>query len=674
MIKITMIAPYEEMIDLAKTTFREHNEFEDLYGSVYKQDGYELEGIVAVGQELSRLRLDSDVILARGIIAELIKSNTKIPVVDILESGKDLIRCLYESKIEFGNRKVGIVGSKNIIFGAEDLAEMFNLDVKLYHVKYEEDIPKLVDLAANEDCEVIIGGTKPCGFASKIGLKSILIKTNKESLWKAFTEAKRVAYVSRMEQEKAQLFKAILEYSREGIIAVDKKNTVSVFNSAAVKIFKIQEKNLVGSNFKDIVSNSRLTDLLSDETEYFDEILRHNETEITVNKVPIMLKDEYVGNLVTFQNVKRVQELEGKIREKIHARGHVAKHTFRDIIGDSEIINETIKTAKRFSSVNSNILIIGETGTGKELFAQSIHNFSPRKTGPFVAVNCAALPENLLESELFGYAEGAFTGAAKGGKLGLFELAHKGTIFLDEISELPLNLQVRLLRVIQEKEIMRLGHDKVIPIDVRIISASNKDLCRMTEQGEFRQDLYYRLDVLKLNLPSLKERKEDIPLIVDNFISHYNSVYNFKDASITEQAKNILKDFDWPGNVRELCNICERLVVLSQSKVIDVKAVQSILIDKMQNRVSGSRAFDGKGTLIIGKKSILHYEDDEDRSRKESITKSQCRGMDASNVGEEKQRVKEALESAQYNRKKAAAILGISKVTLWRKMKEFRVI
>lgn len=239
--------------------------------------------------------------------------------------------------------------------------------------------------------------------------------------------------------------------------------------------------------------------------------------------------------MVAFQDVTRIQEMEGKFYRKIHLRGHVAKYTFDDILFQSSEIKRTIETAQRYSEVDSNILIIGETGTGKEIFAQSIHNHSNRKNNPFVAINCAALPENLLESELFGYAEGAFTGAMKGGKQGFFELAHRGTIFLDEIGEISPKMQSRSLRVLQEREIMRIGDDKVIPVDVRILSATNKDLMQMVKSNDFREDLYYRLSVLDLVLPPLRERREDIPLLVNAFIQ--KGLSDQKQIKITDLCK-----------------------------------------------------------------------------------------------------------------------------------------
>jgi transcriptional regulator with PAS, ATPase and Fis domain len=298
---------------------------------------------------------------------------------------------------------------------------------------------------------------------------------------------------------------------------------------------------------------------------------------VAANRVPIKIEEQVIGAVATFQDITKIQELEGQIRKKIHHKGLIAKYFFSDIIGKSQSIRETLYDAEKFSKVDSNILIIGETGTGKELVAQSIHNSSNRSIGPFVAVNCAALPPSLLESELFGYVEGAFTGAAKGGKAGLFELAHKGTIFLDEVSEISLDLQGRMLRVLQEREIMRLGDDRIIPVDVRIISATNRNLRKMVAEGKFRQDLLYRLDVLKINVPCLRDRKEDILPLIEYFLNRYNEKFRKNIHCITPDAQNLLIEYEWPGNIRELKNIVERLAVLTVDVRINTDSVKRVI-------------------------------------------------------------------------------------------------
>lgn len=361
---------------------------------------------------------------------------------------------------------------------------------------------------------------------------------------------------------------------------------------------------------------------------------------IATNRVPIKVGKEIVGAIATFQDVTEITEMEERIRRKTHAKGLNAKYSISDIVGTSQGIQNAKDRAMKFSQVNSNVLIVGETGTGKEIFAQSIHNLSKRRNGPFVAINCAALPENLLESELFGYVEGAFTGARKGGKPGLFELAHNGSIFLDEISELALGLQGRLLRVLQEQEIMRLGHDQVIPINVRVIAASNKDLKTLVNKGEFREDLMYRIDVLRLPIPALRERREDISQLVDHFIQKYSNKFDKFIDGITAEAKELLIRAEWQGNIRELENVCERLVVLSGASMISEKDIVNIIEITEEQRFSHSIHIN---TL--------------DSPVRQTI--------------DEKEQIICALERSHNNKAEAARLLGINRTTLWRKLKKY---
>ena len=342
--------------------------------------------------------------------------------------------------------------------------------------------------------------------------------------------------------------------------------------------------------------------------------------------------------MATLQNVRRIVEIESKIRKKILSKGHVAKYGFADIIGNSAAIASSIRTAEKFSRVDANVLIYGETGTGKELFAHSMHNASSRSAGPFVAVNCAALPENLLESELFGYVEGAFTGAMKGGKAGLFELAHEGTIFLDEVGEIPLTLQAKLLRVLQEREIMQIGHDRVIPVDLRIIAATNKDLKSMASDGAFRQDILFRLDVLRINVPPLRDRREDVPLLVRRFLTIDRNRKETASISVSAGAMRLLGDYDWPGNVRELSNLCERLSALCEGEEIGSEEVAAIIGCETG---PGDRAASGPP---------------------EAAGCTEIRTL-------EREAILSAVRSSEGNFTRAARVLGISRTTLWRKWK-----
>jgi len=296
--------------------------------------------------------------------------------------------------------------------------------------------------------------------------------------------------------------------------------------------------------------------------------------------------------------------------------------------------------AKRYAGFDSTVLIFGETGTGKEMFAQSIHNASKRANGPFVAVNCASFSETLMESELFGYVEGAFTGASKQGKVGLFEMAHKGTIFLDEISEMPLSIQSKLLRVLQEKAVMRLGDDRVIPVDVRIIAASNKNLYDMVKNGQFRKDLYYRLNVLTLKIPPLRDRQQDILRLFEHFLEICCIKFNIKQPIIAQEVYQILLNYRWPGNVREVENFTERLLAAYGSSYITVEQIKHILDLK--------ELHDFRERSGHTKESLDHKTLDEKTLFK-------------------------ILKSNNFNKTRTAKQLGIGRTTLWRMLKKMNI-
>ncbi|GED16018.1 sigma-54-dependent Fis family transcriptional regulator [Aneurinibacillus migulanus] len=640
MIKIKLVVPCKEYIEHVFETFEELNQLEKIEKIDYENVEFELEEVVVVADRVRELNLDADVIISRGLLSKILKeSNEFIPVVDTPVQGIDLIRCLYDCKARFGRKKVAVIGSLNMIYGVENFTDIVDLPIQSYVLNDITESSRLVDLAARDGCEVILSGLSTCKYAEKIGLGALLIRTGKESFRQALIEAKRLALVSRREQEKAQRYQTILNYAYEGVIAVDQTGRISVFNTAAQETLSISKPNVIGCSILDIVPAGKFRNMLLSSDEYQEDIITYQSVQLAVKKVGIFLRDKKVGDVVTFQDVTGIQEMERKIRKKIHLRGHVAKHTFDDILYRSTKIRETIEIAKHFSKADSNILIVGETGTGKEMFAQSIHNHSKRKNGPFVAINCAALPENLLESELFGYVEGAFTGAMKGGKPGFFELAHGGTIFLDEIGEISHKLQSRLLRVLQEREIVRIGDDKVIPIDVRILAATNKNLEHMVKIGDFREDLYYRLNVLKLMLPPLREHREDIPLLVDFFIQE--GLMDCEHIIITDAAKKELSEWSWEGNIRHLQNFCERLAVLCKGKIIDIHDVNKCSDNYKLEKVTLDKDMQGSSALGL-------Y-----RSEREKILL--------------------VLERVKYNKSKAAAELGISRTTLWRKMKEMNI-
>lgn len=360
-------------------------------------------------------------------------------------------------------------------------------------------------------------------------------------------------------------FDILLEILDEAIIGVNRNGRVYFYNDSAERIIGKSTNNVFGINLKNIFPQIPFDQVLSTLKPIKDKLVKISGVDFVVTIAPILKMNTLYGAVANIRRFSNTEKKQHKLRAQLIDKGHKAKYTFEDIIGNSKKIQNCKEIAKKIAKSDSSILITGESGTGKELFAQAIHNHSPRKSYPFVAVNCAALSENLLESELFGYEEGAFTGARKGGKLGLFELAHMGTLFLDEIAEMPLNLQARLLRVLQEKEVMRIGGDYIINVDVRIIAATNQNLEKLVNNRQFRQDLYYRLNVIPLQIPALRERKEDISPIIDEIKKDLNS--NFK---LTRDALNNLINYEWKGNIRELRNCIEYLTNIEEP-IVDAK-------------------------------------------------------------------------------------------------------
>ncbi|MDL0237419.1 sigma 54-interacting transcriptional regulator, partial [Clostridioides difficile] len=350
----------------------------------------------------------------------------------------------------------------------------------------------------------------------------------------------------------------ILNLSKDGILFTSKDGEINTYNSKIKDILDINE-DIYGKYIEDIFVDS-LKVLLS-EKEILDKVVVFNKKYINVNKKNIYNRDEKMGTYYSLQEITYIKKLEQNLTKKLREKGQIAKYTFKDIKTNSPKMFECIDLAKKVSKSDLSILIRGESGTGKELIAQSIHNNSNRKNQPFIAVNCAAVPENLLESQLFGYDKGTFTGGLKDGKQGLFELANNGTIFLDEIGDMPLELQTKLLRVLQEKQIMPVGSHNVINIDVRIISATNKNLEQMIDNSQFREDLYYRLNTIPINIPPLRERKEDILIIMEDLIN--------KKLVITPEAKKLIQNYMWKGNIRELQNVTSYLNIMCEDIVLE---------------------------------------------------------------------------------------------------------
>ncbi|WNF04276.1 sigma-54 interaction domain-containing protein [Brevibacillus borstelensis] len=397
----------------------------------------------------------------------------------------------------------------------------------------------------------------------------------------------------------------IVNRIEDAVIALDEQEVIRFINQKAIDTLHLHGPGVQGEKAA-VCLPEDFMETVRDCDENEEVLVDWAGRTYFFRKMHIVMEGRYLGSLLLFRKAAEIEKMEHDYRLRLYSKGLIAKYSFDEIYGKSQSFQQVIQIAKKIARSNSTVLLLGETGTGKELLAQAIHNASPRKREPFVGVNFAAISESLLESELFGYEEGAFTGARKGGHIGWFELAHKGTIFLDEIGDASGAIQNRLLRVLQERQIMRVGGNKVIPIDIRVIAATNQDLQQMVKEGRFRADLYYRLNILPIHLPPLRKRAEDIPWLVDAFIRRYCVDLRRPPFTLSREALHAMQAYDWPGNIRELENVVEYLAHVVEEEVyayhlpfLQTAAVVPLEADGLQHECEEVyQAYEKRGFLL----------------------------------------------------------------------------
>jgi propionate catabolism operon transcriptional regulator len=566
---------------------------------------------------------EADVFISAGSNCYLLSRHLQAPLVEVKVTGFDFLLALEKARRV--SRDVAVITYHQKLTYLDEVLKTLAVQVRQATFNDIDELDAVLDRLKREGATAIIGSSLVCEHAREKGLASFFIYSE-DGVLRALDSAIKIAQTKKREIAKAEELQAIMNFAYEGIIAADAKGTITFFNPIAEKITGIPMTDALGKPADTVLEGSRLNHVIRSQQSQINQIQSVGDVKILTNRIPIVVQGEVVGAVATFKDVGMIQEAEEKIREKLYLKGFVAKNTFNDIIGQSQIVKEVKNEALKFARSESTILILGESGTGKELFVQAIHNASRRAKRPFVAINCAALPPSLLESELFGYAEGAFTGAKRGGKRGLFELAHSGTIFLDEIGEMPMPIQSRLLRILEEHEVLRIGGERILPVDIRVIAATNKDLWELVKTGQFREDLYYRLSVLELRLPALRERKEDIPVLVRRFLAEFRP--ELPSAVTAKIADNpLFAGFVWPGNVRELRNVVERLGVL----------------------------YDGGESVDALLDKLLSHK----RARQDGA--------------HERESLLELLEESSGNRSAAAKKIGVSRTTLWRKLRRLNI-
>ncbi|HRW13257.1 MAG TPA: sigma 54-interacting transcriptional regulator [Syntrophomonas sp.] len=451
------------------------------------------------------------------------------------------------------------------------------------------------------------------------------------------------------------LFEGLIENPHAGYVTVDNQGIITSMNRTLMEALHLNSLSVIGRYILDVIPNSKLPEILATgRTDKTDIWSIAPAREVIVDRMPIKKDGEIIGAIahtviMDMSEVKyliqRLQDTQQELNIYKDAVCSIynARWHFSNLIGRNIDFLNIVTMAQQFSQTSSTLLITGESGTGKELFAQAIHNASPRSAGPFIRINCAALPENLLESELFGYAEGAFTGAKKGGKPGKFELANGGTIFLDEIGDMPMNMQTKLLSVLQERVVERVGGTTPIQINARVIAATNRDLEEMVAKHEFRDDLYYRLNVVQLKLPPLRKRMDDLPVLVSNLMIRLNKKLGTSVEGISAAAMDLLRSYPWPGNIRELENLLERAINLAHMNFHD--SIQPSDFPSLNSNQAVNHSID-----IDESKSLAERMDD---IEKEMIVK--------------------ALEKTNDNKSQAAKLLGMHTSALYRKLSKYNI-
>ena len=583
------------------------------------------------------------IIISRKGTQQIVEESTDLKVVGLNNTLTDYLRMLKD----WGLHTPGLIAfftydplSREVM----EMCKMLDIQVKNYIFKTDEDCWGCVRSAMADGAVVGIGGAWTEPVSKELGFPHITVENSEDTIVGALEVAQQIRRIQHEEAKKQEViqtrmetYQAVLNFTHDAILSIDDQCRVQVLNPVAERIMGCRAADSIGKSVDEVLPNTLLPEVLRSGETQTNQVMMIGKTLANTNRIPIVVDNQIRGVVATFQDVKQLQSTEQKIRLKLHEKGLVAKYSFSDIVGESKAIRNTIQIARSYASSQAAVLIHGETGTGKELFVQSIHNASSRRDGPFVAINCAAVNNNLLESELFGYEAGAFTGAAKGGREGLFELAHGGTIFLDEIGEIPRETQVELLRVLQEKEVRRVGGNRVIPVDVRIITATNKDLIQETMEGRFREDLYYRLNVLDLELPPLRERGDDVRVLGLQYFRKLcgGTVSDQQEKRFLDMLSQV-QDYAWYGNIRELQNFTERVHILLQNDT----EINSVMTEIMRRRTSGT---------------------------------PQERKWPGDEASQERKALVAALRNHPGSMEDAARSLGCSRQTLWRKMKKYGI-
>ncbi|MGE8409167.1 MAG: propionate catabolism operon regulatory protein PrpR [Pseudomonas sp.] len=586
-------------------------------------------------------RQNIDVIICSGATADYLRRHVAISTLAIRMGEYDLIRALDLARAQA--TKVGILSFQRGHPELDALASLFTVDLRQATYSSLEEARQRVRQLMDDGFRVIVGSSTAVELAEAAGAKGVLA-LNADAIRRTLDETLAISRSRTRALIQQQRLNAVLRNLSDGVIAVDAAGVIQSLNPRMAQLLDITSEWARDRPLAELIPELDISAALRDGEGEENRIVRVGGRVLAANISPIIENGKADGAVISCQETKAIQRADRRIRSQARPRQFTARYRFEQILGNTPAFRAVLELARRYAETDSTVLITGESGTGKELLAQSLHNASPRQPGPFVAINCAAFPETLLESELFGYEEGAFTGSRKGGKTGLIEAAHTGTLFLDEIGDMPVTLQTRLLRVLQEREVLRLGASEPTPVDIRVVAATHCDLRERIAEGRFREDLYYRLNILRLAVPPLRERIADIPLLAKAILQRLPLPAPATGQKLLERLMPYLQNHRWPGNIRELENLVERaaLSILSLNEACTDQQLRPLFPELFEE--SPQRSADGT---------------------------AQSSAEDLRHVGKSSEvaHVKKVLAACAGDMNEAARRLGISRTTLWRRLR-----
>ena len=596
--------------------------------------GFE-EAVIEIREMARRGRVDA--LVAAGSNGEYLRQRLEIPVVLVRVGGFDIMRALGRAR-ELSPR-IALVTYGSTPPDVQQFNELFQLGIEQRSYRTDQDASDCVRELRTRGIDVVVAPGLVADLADQDGMRGIFLYSM-DAVRQALDDAIEVVRIARIEAARRERLNTILARLRDGVVSVDMDERIDALNPAMERLLALPAGEVLGRKLSEVAPELTLLETLQSGRVDTDELQRFRARTLIANRMPLTEQGVQTGAVLTCQDPASIERADRSLRARRDRSPGSARYRLSDLVGDSPAIRRARQLAAQYAKGDGTVLIVGESGTGKELLAQGIHRASRRAAQPFIAINCAAFTETLLESELFGYEEGAFTGARRGGKSGLLEAAHTGTIFLDEIGDMPIPLQTRLLRVLQEREILRIGAIEPTRVDVRVIAATHQDLQQSIEEQKFRRDLYYRLNILRVELPSLRERREDLPGLMQHIVARACARLGIERAVVDVYARQLMADaanYDWPGNVRELENLIERIASAAAAAPPGEQDLQLRgIVPEVYAKASALR-----------KTAVLSH-------RKNEVE-----------IG----LIRRVLAECDGDRNEACRRLGIGRTTLWRKLK-----